>query len=68
MTTKDLVDELPPELIKKKIPFRTNYKDANCCGRLYYGYVRELIESVTANGGSMNEEMIEDMTLSEGET
>jgi ABC-type multidrug transport system fused ATPase/permease subunit len=53
---------------KQKIPFRGNYKKANCCNRMFYNYSWNLIASMRDNNNKMEEEMIEDMTLTDNET
>lgn len=48
--------------------FRHSYRNASCCSRLFYCYIWKLISSISANDNKMTEDMLEDMTLKDGET
>ena len=48
--------------------FRTNYRKAGCCSRVFYMYTQPLIDSIKANNRTMTEEMIESMCEHDGET
>ena len=48
--------------------YRHNYRKANCCSKLFYNYIWVLISDIRANGNVMKPEMIEDLSLRDGET
>ena len=56
------------EDVNFKTPFRKNYRKANCCSRIFFTYAWNLIGDMRKNNGKMTEEMIEDMTSTDGET
>lgn len=58
--------EIEPE--KPKAVFLDNFRRANWCSRITYSYSWPLINSIIKNDGKMTEEMIEDMTKTDGET
>lgn len=59
--------EKAPEGVKSRV-FKQNFRKSNICSRIFYTYGNPLINAVIANGWSMTEDMIEDMTKQEGET
>ena len=53
---------------KSNQKFKQSYRKSGCCSRFYFSYCWTLIDSMNKNDGKMTEEMIEDMSLDDGET
>ena len=57
---------LKEQVIPKPV-FHNTFRKANCCSRLFYTFMNDMIDKVNTNGG-MKEEYIIDMTLKDNDT
>jgi len=48
--------------------FKKNLRHYSCCTRLLFMHADPFVSQVTSNGGTMTEDMIEDVNVEEGET
>ena len=58
----DTYEEVPPP------KFNQNYRKASCCSRWVFNYVWPMIKTVKDSKTGMSEDMLEDITLVDGET
>jgi hypothetical protein len=54
--------------ISPPLVYNNNYRKANCCSKIFYSYIWELMKKIKSNNNTMDETMIEDMTSYDGET
>ena len=52
----------------KPLVYNTAYRRANCCSKVFYSYIWELMKKIKSNNDTMDETMIEDMSSYDGET
>lgn len=64
----DLVLEQDEEKIEnKKVVFSNGFRKAGCCGRTFFAYAKPMMMAIH-KAGTMKEDMLIDMTRTDGET